>query len=304
MLKAIVPTAGLGTRLRPITEKIPKALIQVGDKPTIHHIITLIESLGIEEVILVIGHLGHMLADYVQQAFPKLRFEFVQQREPLGLGHAIWLTREKAYGDEVLIIYGDTILEAEIASAFSRPGDGALGVKTVDDPSSLGVAILQGERVVKLVEKPKEPVSNIALIGVSFFRNSSLLFDCLTDIVEKNLRTVGEIQATDAFDLMVQRGAYLTTFPVNTWLDCGTLENLLATNRYLLDKKSFVPELADCKIFPPVFVGEGAIVRQSTLGPYVSVAPGAFVEGCVLENCIVERTAKISGLNLAGRLIG
>ncbi len=301
---AIIPAAGLGTRLRPVTDKIPKALIHVGDKPTIGHIISLLESLSISEIVLIVGYLGEMVVDYVKRAFPRMTVNFVEQKELLGLGHAIWLTREIAGGDEVLIIYGDTILEAEIASAFSKDGDGSLGVKYVEDPRSLGVVVLDGERVVKLIEKPKEPPSNLAIIGVSYFRNSKLLYECLDEVVRKDLRTRGEIQATDAFDLMVQRGAYLTTFPVKVWLDCGSVENLLETNRFLLDRGNFQPSIPTCKVIPPVYISSSSSVKNSEIGPYVSIADGASVEDSKLVDCIVERTARIKGIIAEKELIG
>lgn len=227
----MIPAAGLGTRLRPITLKVPKALIQVGDKPTIGHIISLVESFGIDEVILIVGYLGEQVVSYVKRSFPLVKVEFVEQKELKGLGHALWLTKEKAYGDEVLIIYGDTIVEADLTKAFECKGDGCLGVKYVEDPRALGVVLVEEGRVVKLIEKPEVPPSHLAIIGVSYFRNSALLYDALSWLVEKEIRTAGEIQATDAFDLMVGRGAHLTTFEVDTWLDCGSLENLLKTNR-------------------------------------------------------------------------
>ncbi len=302
--KAIIPAAGLGTRLRPVTEKIPKVLIHVGDKPTIGHIISLVEDVGITDVVLIVGYLGEMVIDYVKDAFPKISVDFVEQKELKGLGHAIWLTREKAYGDEILIVYGDTILEAEIRSAFSSPGDGSLGVKWVDDPSALGVAVLEGNRVVRLVEKPKIPPSNLALVGVNYFKDSAMLYEALNEIVTKDIRTRGEVQATDAFDLMVKRGAYLTTFEVKTWLDCGTVENLLQTNRFVLGKAEHYPRVESIQIIPPVYLGKGALVKDCRLGPFVSVAPGASVFNCVLEDCIVERTARLEGISASGKLFG
>jgi len=304
MIKAVIPSAGLGTRLRPVTESIPKALIHVADKPIIGHILSLVQSLGIRHAILVVGYLGEEIIKYATSTFPDMVIESVVQESLEGLGHAIWLTREKAYGDEVLIIYGDTILETEIATAFECKGDGALGVKEVEDPRRLGVVVLDGDRVTKLVEKPEKPPSNLALIGVSFFRNSRLLYDCLSEIVEKNERTRGEIQATDAFDLMVRKGAYLTTFPVVNWLDCGTVEATLETNQYLLRKGGFSPDIPSCEVIPPVFVGDSALVKHSRIGPFVTIASGARVTNCELRNCIVEKTADISGITAEGKIIG
>ena len=304
MLKVIIPSAGLGTRLRPVTERIPKALIHVADKPIIGHILSLVRHLEIRHAILVVGYLGEEIVKYASSSFPDMVIESVVQQSLEGLGHAIWLTREKAYGDEVLIIYGDTILEPEISIAFECRGDGALGVKEVEDPRRFGVVILEGERVSKLIEKPENPPSNLALIGVSFFRNSKLLYDCLSEIVERNERTRGEIQATDAFDLMVRKGAYLTTFPVDNWIDCGTTESILEANQVLLKKGGFTAKLPSCEVIPPVFVGDFALVRDSRIGPFVTIASGARVANCRLQNCIVEKTANISGLTVEDKIIG
>jgi len=303
-MKALIPAAGVGTRLRPITNTQPKALIQVADRPIIGHILEELVRIGVSEVVLVVGYLGHMVLDYARREFPSVNTEFVEQKELEGLGHALWLARERIGEEELIIIYGDTIVEGDLLRGINREVDGCLGVKRVEDPSRFCVVVTEGERIVRLVEKPEEFVSDIALVGVSFFRNAAPLFGALDTLVKEDRRTRGEIQATDAFQLMVERGAHLATFPVDNWFDCGKPETLLATNHHLLAKLDRQPEGENSVFIPPVFVAPTAEVRDSVLGPNVTVAEGARVSGCVLKDCIVNQGAVVEGALLASSIIG
>lgn len=303
-MKALIPAAGVGTRLRPITNTQPKALIQVADRPIIGHILEELVRIGVNEVVLIIGYLGHMVVDYARREFPSLDIKFVEQKELKGLGHALWLAREKIGDEELMIIFGDTIVEGDLVRGINREVDGCLGVKRVEDPSRFGVAVIEGQRILKLVEKPEQFISDIALVGVSFFRNASLLFDALDTLVAEDRRTHGEIQATDAFQLMIERGANLSTFPVDNWFDCGKPETLLATNHHLLTKLTHQPEGENSIFMAPVYVAPTAEVRDSVLGPNVTVAESARVVGSVLKDCIVNQGAVVENALLAHSLIG
>lgn len=303
-MKALIPAAGVGTRLRPITNTQPKALIQVADKPIIGHILEELVKIDVNKVVLIIGYLGHMVVDYARREFPSIDIEFVEQKELKGLGHALWLAREQVAQEELIIIYGDTIIEGDLMRGINREVDGCLGVKRVNDPSRFGVVISEGERIVKLVEKPEKFVSDIALVGVSFFRNAAPLFDALDTLVKADKRTRGEIQATDAFQLMVERGLNLTTFSVDNWFDCGKPETLLMTNHHLLEKLNQHPKGENSVFISPIYVAPTAEVRDSVLGPNVTVAESARVEGSVLRDCIVNEGAVVQNALLAHSLIG
>ena len=173
-MKAILPVAGVGSRLRPHTHTVPKALVHVAGKPILGHILDSLRPAGIDEVVLVVGYLGEKVVDYVQGTYD-LKVQVVEQEERLGLGHAIWLTKDCVKpGEPILIVLGDTIVEADLASVLQR-GVTAIGVREVDNPSSFGVVELEGSRIVRLIEKPEDPPTNLAVVGVYYITNSALL---------------------------------------------------------------------------------------------------------------------------------
>ncbi len=241
-MKAIVPAAGVGTRLRPITNTTPKALVQVGNRPIIGHILDRISNAGIGEVAIVIGYLGDLIREYVLSEYPDIKFDFIYQRETLGLGHAIWLCGDVAAdSDGLFMIYGDTIVDGELTGIFSTEGDGALGVKRVPDPERFGIVELEGDRIKRLVEKPQDFIGDLALIGVNYIKKPKTLFDSLNHIVENDIRTRGEIQITDAFQHMVENGSDLRTYSIEDWFDCGKPEELISTNRHIIGQPGSCP---------------------------------------------------------------
>jgi len=303
-MKAIIPVAGAGRRLQPLTDAQPKALLQVADRPVLGHILTRVEAAGVSDVIVVVGDHGAQIEDYVHSEFPRIRLTLVRQEEPLGLGHAVWLTREAAAGDELLIVYGDTIVEADLTPALNTDADGAIGVREVKDPRRFGVIVEEAGRITRLVEKPDEPVSRLAIVGVNCIRDGAALFAALDFIVSENIRTRGEIQLTDAFQRMLDAGKRLVSFPIGEWHDCGTPEALLATNRHLLTKITHEPQGESCEFTPPVYVAPTASVKDSKVGPHVAIAAGAQVRNCALTDCIVNQNAKLDNCILAESIIG
>ena len=289
--------------MQPLTDAQPKALLQVADKPVLGHILARVESTGISDVILVVGEESTPIEHYVHSDFPDIRLELVHQKEPLGLGHAVWLTREAAAGDDLLIIYGDTIVDADLAPALNADADGAIGVREVDDPRRFGVVVEEAGCIVRLVEKPDEPVSHLAIVGVNCIRDSAALFDALDFIVSENLLTRGEIQLTDAFQRMLDAGKRLVSFPIDKWHDCGTPEALLETNRSLLARLTHEPQGKGCEFIPPVYVAPTATLKDSTLGPNVAIATGAQVQNCVLTDCIVNQNARLTDCSFASRIV-
>ncbi|NMB46994.1 MAG: NTP transferase domain-containing protein, partial [Firmicutes bacterium] len=222
-MKAILPVAGVGSRLRPQTHTVPKALVHVAGKPILGHILDSLQPTGIDEVVLVVGYLGEKIVDYVKSTYD-LRVQVVEQEERLGLGHAIFLTRECIQADEpVLIVLGDTIVQADLRSVLQRRTT-AIGVREVDHPSNFGVVQLEGNRITKLIEKPKEPPTNLAVVGVYYIENSDLLFRSLAGIIEEDIRMGGEFQLTDGLQRMIDHGEPMEVFNVEDWLDCGNPE--------------------------------------------------------------------------------
>lgn len=303
-MKAIVPVAGVGKRLRPHTYTHPKVLIRVAGKPILGHILDSLREFKIDELILIVGWLGKRVEDWVSSHY-ETPTHFIYQEERLGLGHAIYLARERLAGDSAWIIYGDTIFEGDISKGVDHTADGCIGVKEVEDPRRFGVVELgKGGEVTRLVEKPKQPKSNLSIVGLNFIRNTTLLFECLRSLIEGKVKRGGEYQLTDAFQLMVDRGGRLTTFPVEGWLDCGKPETLLETNRHLLEGTQAETDIPGSIILPPVWLAPTAVIENSVVGPYVSVADRAVIRNCVVTDTIVNENAVLENILLKDSLIG
>lgn len=303
-LWAVVPVAGYGARLRPFTHTRPKPLLHVAGKPIIGHILDQLVPLGIERIVLVVGFLGDRIVDYVSNRGDFRQVEFVEQKDMLGLGHAIWLTRDVVGDDPQLMVYGDTIFQADLADVLQRPGDGSLGVKRVDDPSRFGVVLQENARVTGLVEKPESFVSDLAIVGVNHIRDSRSLYACLGSLIRADQRTRNEFQVTDAFQAMVDEGAELGTFPVADWFDCGTREALLVTNRVLLEGRTTPAVGPDVVVIPPVHIDPTARVSQAVVGPHASIGAGASVRNAVVRNSIVGEEAVVENIVLEDSIIG
>jgi glucose-1-phosphate thymidylyltransferase len=302
-VKAIIPAAGIGSRLRPQTHTVPKALLHVAGKPIIGHILDQLVELDVSEVVIVVGALGKKIEDYVQRNY-QLKATFVEQRERLGLGHSIYLALQATEPGPVLIVYGDTIFEGNIAGGIDFSVDGSLGVKEVSDPRRFGVVEAEGGRIVRLVEKPEEPKSNSVIVGVNFINNFELLQTSLKRIVEGDVKTRGEYQLTDAFQLMLDEGAHLVTFPIENWFDCGKPETLLATNRHLLKRFKYQGRLKGSVVKPPAYISSRAQVHSSIIGPNVSVADGAVISNSIVEDSIIGERAQVTDCLLKSSLVG
>lgn len=303
-MKAIIPVAGIGTRLRPHTHTIPKALVPVAGKPIVGHILEELAPLDIKEVVLVTGYMGDRVTEYVAEAYPHLDVCTVHQEERLGLGHAIYLTRDCVDGGPVLIVLGDTVVTADY-SALVGGGRTLIGVKEVEDPQRFGVVEIHGGRVTSVVEKPDVPPSNLAIVGLYYIADSRVLFECLAEVIENDIRTKGEFQLTDALKLMIERGEDMGVYPVEGWHDCGLPETLLDTNRVLLGRsggngKQFKGSI----ILPPVSIDPTAVIERSVVGPYVSVAAGATIRDSVVKDSILSAGAIVEKSLLSRSLIG
>lgn len=302
-MRAIIPVAGVGARLRPHTYTLPKVLLNVAGKPILGHILDALERQGIYEATIVVGYKADLVEEYVRSNY-NLDVSFVHQDDPMGLGHSVWVARETIRSDEpLLIILGDTIFDVDLALA-SHSGYCSLGVKTVADPRRFGVVETDGTFITRLVEKPEIPPSNSAIVGLYYITNPSLLKSCLDDLISHDRRNRGEYQLTDALQMMIDRGERFTTFPVEGWYDCGKPETLLATNRHLLDNNSAYSVRDKTVIIPPVFIADSAKIVNSVIGPYATVAENATVIDSVLRNSIVSDGATVTSSLLEESIIG
>jgi glucose-1-phosphate thymidylyltransferase len=303
-VKAIIPAAGIGTRLRPHTYTLPKALLYVAGKPIIAHILDDIVPLEPSRFVLIVGYKGELIRSFVQEHYPKLPVEFVFQEERRGIGHAVDLARHVADGDEpLLIVLGDTIIKTDLKAVVARKTH-VLGVKEVEDPRRFGVAEVTGDRITRLVEKPSEPTSNLALVGLYYFQQGGPLFEAIRHNIERNVTTNNEYQITDALQLMIERGAEFAPFVIDEWFDCGKPEAMLETNRKLLKNAPSVRPIEGSIIIPPVSISPGAEIVNSIIGPYVSIAERAVVHSSVIRDSVLAEGATVTDALLESSLIG
>ena len=302
-MRAIIPVAGVGTRLRPHTYTLPKVLLNVAGKPILGHILDALSGQGVTKSTIITGYMGKLVQEFVKDNY-NLEASFIPQRESLGLGHAIWLARETFGKEPLMIILGDTIFDADLRFALNEKKS-CIGVKEVDDPRRFGVVMLNKRGIItKFVEKPESMVSKLAIVGIYYIANPGLLAQCLEDLINNKIKTRGEYQLTDALQLMLERGEQFTTFPVEGWYDCGKPETLLNTNRYLLEKYPSERKFKNAVVVPPSFVAGDAVIRRSVIGPYATVASGAVVEDSVIRDSIISDGARVSSSLLKKSIIG
>jgi glucose-1-phosphate thymidylyltransferase len=274
----------------------------VAGKPIIGHILDKIIEAGIDEATIIVGHLGEMVKEYALKNY-SITFDFVEQAEPLGIGHAIYLSRHTFSNNPILIILGDTIFDVDMKSMIANQQT-QIGVKYVDDARRFGVAESEQGQIVRLVEKPEIPKSNLALVGLYYIRRPQLMVECLDEMIKSNTRTKDEFQLTDALQMMIERGESMQTFPVEGWFDCGKPETLLSTNQHLLGLQAAALPIKGVVIQPPVFISEKAKVTNSIIGPNATIADHAVVENSIINNSIIGEGATVVNALLEESLIG
>ena len=301
-MKVIVPVAGVGSRLRPHTHSTPKVLLHVAGRPILWHVLRPIVDLNPEEVIFVIGHKGGDIRNYIQNTFT-VKSTFVNQDQLLGLGYALGLAMTQITDGPLLVVLGDTIVDCNL-SQFVSAGEYVLGLREVDDPHRFGIAELADGMVVSLEEKPTHPKTNLAVIGLYYFNDSRLLRNALKSHLASGKTTKGEIQFTDALQAMIQTGTKFLPFQVNDWYDCGKKEAMLATNRHLLESEPPPDAIDGSTLIAPVFVGPGAVINHSVIGPYVSISERAVIDSSIIRNSIIGPDARVHQAMLDNSLVG
>ncbi len=308
-MKAIIPVAGAGTRLRPHTYTQPKALIPVGGKTILSFIIDDLMEAGVHDFIFVIGYLGEKIKAYVQKHYPNLKAEFVEQKNREGLGQAIWLTKDLITANEPLIIVlGDTILDVDWKDVVNCQLN-CLGVKKVDDPRSFGLAELNDKNeIVRVVEKPNIPKTNLALVGLYKIGSTAALMEALEFNINNNIRTKDEFHLTDALQRMIDNGIIFNPTKVNNWFDCGKKDVLLETNSILLKRiadKGLLPfHFPNTIIIPPVAIGKDCKIDGSIIGPNVAIGEGSVVQHSIIKNSIIGDFAKLEQVVLHESVVG
>lgn len=307
-MKAIIPVAGAGTKLRPHTYTQPKALIPLAGKTILSIIVDQLVDAGITEFVFVVGYLGEKIQDYMLKKYPDLTCHFVQQSSREGTGHAILLTRHVVKKDEILIVLGDTICEGNFQELINSPVS-QLGLKKVDDPRNFGVAQLDDDgNICKVVEKPQIPKSNLALVGVYKIKETEQLYDCLEKNILEHKKSHDEFQLTDALQCMIEHGVKFKPFKVSNWFDCGRKDTLLETNAILLSKYKLannpVLPYENTIVIPPVSIGEGCNIKNAIIGPNVAIGDNTVINYSIVKDSIIGSFSNLYEVVLKSSLIG
>jgi glucose-1-phosphate thymidylyltransferase len=308
-MKALIPVAGAGTRLRPHTYTQPKPLIPVAGKPILAHIIDELIKADFREFVFVIGYLGEKVRDFVTKRYKNLRCEFVVQEEREGLGHAVWTAREFLKDEkELLIVLGDTVFDMDMRLMLKTPTT-SLGVHAVTDPRQFGIVDLDDKGFVKKVtEKPRIPHSNLALVGLYKILEVNELLRAIEYNMKHDIRTNGEFQLADGLQRMIENGVKMTTVQVNNWFDCGKKEILLETNASLLQKHNIfdvdLPVFDNTIIIHPVSIGDNCDISDSIIGPYVTIASNTKIEASIIRDSIIGSYSVLREIILNHSVIG
>jgi len=310
-LKIVIPMAGRGTRLRPHTWSKPKQLVSVAGKPVLDHVLDTLATLPDPEnieLINIVGYLGDQIQEHMRTRYPHIKSHFVTQEDPRGQSHAIYLARRYLSGP-MMVVFADTLLDVNLSVLASEIAEAVVWVKPVPDPRRFGVAVTgQDGWVTRLIEKPDEMSNNLAVVGFYYFNSSEDLIAAIQEQMRRQLQFKGEYFLADAVNIMLEHGLKLRTEKVNIWLDAGTPDSLLETNRYLLanghNNSEEAAKRKNCVIIPPVFIHPTAGIENSIIGPDVSISSGAYVRSSILRNSILEDEAQATDVILESSLIG
>jgi len=302
-MRALIPVAGVGSRLRPHTYTLPKVLLNVGGKPIVGHIVDKLSSIGIKDISVVVGYMGEMVEQYLTENY-KANFKFIYQEERLGLGHATYVALSHDGLDEpLLIILGDTVFDVDLAELL-KSENSTIGVKKVEDPRRFGVAETRDGVVTKLIEKPDKPTSNLALVGLYYIKSPRTLLAALQELIDRKITTKGEFQLTDALQLLVDRGEQINYFEIDGWYDCGKPETLLDTNRHLLKKTSHFKKRENVVIIPPVYIDDSAKIINSVVGPNATIDAEVSISDSLIRDSIIGSGASIQNSLLDSSIVG
>ncbi len=310
-LKIVIPMAGFGTRLRPHTWSRPKQLIRMADKMVVDHVLDTFANLpnpAQAEFIFIVGYLGNKIEDYMRLAHPDLKVRYVEQPEMRGQSDAIALARDYLDGP-LLVIYGDTLIRSDFSFLSSESAGAVAWVKAVPDPRRFGVASLGEDGwVTHLVEKPQDVDNNLALVGCYYFQNSGELLTAIGEQMQRNIILKDEFFLADAINIMLEHGLKMRVEHVDTWLDAGTPDDVLSTNRYLLEHghENTIEAYAHktSLILRPVFIHPTATVENSVIGPHVSIGANCIVHSCIIRDSIIDDHSSVTNGIMEHSLIG
>lgn len=311
-LKIIIPMAGLGTRLRPLTWSRPKPLVSLAGRTVLDHMLdmfkTVPEEQNAEYIFILSPNQVEIIQEHMARNYQGKKVHYVVQPEMKGQSDALWQARAHLKG-RMLMVFSDTLIENTYEFLADETRDAVAWVKAVPDPRRFGVAEVNAAGLVtRLIEKPRDLNNNLAVVGFYYFREGGTLLEAIEEQVQHNISLKGEFYLVDALNIMIEKNIQMRIENVETWLDAGTSEALLDTNRYLLehgrDNSQKVKDLDDTIIIPPVYVHPEARISSSIIGPHVSVGAGAVIQSSILRDTIVSPGAHITNSQMEGSLLG
>ena len=311
-IKIVVPMAGWGTRMRPHTWSKPKPLVSVAGKTSLEHLMDMFKTLpdpNNAEFIFIVGpYLGELqVPAFIKENYPNLKAHFVVQHEMKGQSHALWLSREYLTGP-MIMCFSDTLMETDFSFLNKEAADGVAWVMPVEDPRRFGVAEEGSDGWVRrFIEKPQSMDNNLVVVGCYYFKSSEQLLSAIEDQMKRGVMLKNEYFLTDAISIMIENGAKVRTQKISTWLDTGTIEATLDTNKILLEKMGSQVgkfEGLNVEIVEPVAIHASAKISNSKIGPYASIGANCKIENAQVSESIIEPDCEIKDAVLTRSLIG
>lgn len=307
-MKVILPVAGKGTRLRPHTHTRAKSLVQVAGKTVLAHIVERLEACQADEYIFITDENGAQIQAYMDEAYPHLTCHYVVQEQRLGPAHAVSLAQPYIQaGDDVLIVFNDTIFVTDLTRIpkLCQEADGLIYSKEVEDYQRFGVNVVQDGYIVDMVEKPEEPISRLAQVGLYYLQDGADFMAYLQATIDAGEKVKGEYFLPSVFMRMIRDGKRFCAPELDAWLDCGKPETLLETNRYLLRERHHCEgRLHNSVLIAPVHIAPSVAIHNSIIGPNVSIGPDCVVENSIIRESIINPQTRVKEMVLDSSLLG
>ncbi|MBL4669132.1 MAG: NTP transferase domain-containing protein [Flavobacteriales bacterium] len=312
-MKIIVPMAGRGSRLRPHTLTIPKPLVPVGGKPIVQRLvedITKVCGEAVDEIAFIIGDFGDQVEKDLITVAENLgaKGSIYHQEEALGTAHAILCAKESLEGN-IVVAFADTLFKADFT--LDANAEGIIWVSQIDDPSAFGVVKLNDDNIITdFIEKPQEFVSDLAIIGIYYFKDGAYLKDELQYLIDNEITDKGEYQLTDALENMKQKGTKFAPGEVKEWLDCGNYKATVYTNQRVLEfirNENIIDsslKLENSVIIEPCFIAKNVEIKNAIIGPHVSIGENTVIKNSVISNSIIQTNSFIKSSNFKNSMIG
>jgi glucose-1-phosphate thymidylyltransferase len=313
-MRIIVPMAGMGKRMRPHTLTVPKPLVPIAGKPIVQRLVEDIAKVcgePIEEVAFIVGHFGEAVEEKLLQIAGSVgaKGSIHYQDEPLGTAHAILCAQEALEG-HLVVAFADTLFKADFT--LDTSADGTIWVQQVEDPRPFGVVKLnEAGEITDFVEKPETFVSDLAIIGIYYFKDGAYLRQELQYLLDNDIKDKGEFQLTNALENMKNKGTRFIPGKISEWLDCGNKDATVYTNQryleYIKDQPGLVAESAqiiNSVLIPPVYLGENVLLNNAVVGPHVSIGNGTRISDSVISNAIIQENTVIKTANITNSMLG